>query len=85
MEKNLGGYTNRVEAKLFFEAWVLSINEVAAPPLIKVLKMLEQHIDIILIYYNNTISNGVSKGLNRKIQFIKSYRTRVLFYAVNEI
>jgi transposase len=82
--------TNREEAREFFNAWLVSVEEVAAPPLIKVAKMLERHIERILNYFSDPISNGVSEGLNSKIQFIKSaargfhtfksYRARILFY-----
>lgn len=81
---------NRVEAREFFNAWILSVEEIAAPPMIKVARMLERHIDKILNYFNNPISNGVSEGLNSKIQLLKSsargfhsfksYRARILFY-----
>ena len=81
---------NRDEALEFFNAWVLSVKEISAPPLIKVAKMLQRHIERILNYFDNPISNGVSEGLNSKIQFIKSaargfhsfksYRIRILFY-----
>lgn len=88
--RDFWSHTNREEAHEFFNAWVISVEKVAAPPLIKVAKMLQRHIGRILNYFNNPISNGVSEGLNSKIQFIKSaargfhsfksYRTRILFY-----
>jgi transposase len=83
-------HTNREEARDFFNAWMISVEKIAALPLIKVAKMLKKNIDRILNYFENPISNGVSEGLNSKIQFIKSaargfhsfksYRTRILFY-----
>ncbi len=82
--------TNHEEAREFFDAWLLSVKEIAAQPLVKVAQMLERNIDRILTYFQNPISNGVSEGLNSKIQIIKSaargfhsfmsYRTRILFY-----
>jgi transposase len=83
-------HTNREEARDFFNAWMISVEKIAALPLIKVAKMLKKNIDRILNYFENPISNGVSEGLNSKIQFIKSaargfhsfksYRNRILFY-----
>ncbi|MCP4267559.1 MAG: ISL3 family transposase [Candidatus Brocadiaceae bacterium] len=88
--RDFWSHTNRDEALEFFNAWIVSVEEIAAPPLIKVAKMLERHIERILNYFDNPISNGVSEGLNSKIQFIKSaargvhtfksYRNRILFY-----
>jgi len=88
--RDFWSHTNRKEAHEFFNAWMMSVDELAAPPLIKVARMLNRHIDRILNYFENPISNGVSEGLNSKIQFIKSaargfhtfnsYRTRILFY-----
>lgn len=83
-------FDNRRDAQQFFDAWLISVEEVAAPPLSKVAKMLERHMTRILNYFDNRISNGVSEGLNSKIQLLKSsargfhsftsYRNRILFY-----
>jgi len=83
-------FSNREDAEQFFAAWLMSVEEVAAPPLMKVARMLKRHINRILNYFDNRISNGVSEGLNSKIQFLKSaargfhsfesYRYRILFY-----
>ena len=83
-------FNDKEEALQFFEAWSLSVEELNAPPLSKVAKMLKRHMGRILNYFENPISNGVSEGLNSKIQFLKSaargfhsfesYRARILFY-----
>ena len=88
--RDFWSHTNRDEALEFFNAWMVSVENISAPPLIKVAKMLKRHINRILNYFDNPISNGVSEGLNSKIQFIKSaargfhsfksYRIRILFY-----
>jgi len=58
--------------------------------MIAVAKMLAKHIDNILTYLKHRVTNAVSKGINSKIQQIKSvthalrnfdnYRTAILFY-----
>ena len=88
--KEFWDFENREEALQFFEAWMISVEKVNAPPLSKVAKMLKRHMRRILNYFENPISNGVSEGLNSKIQFLKSaargfhsfksYRARILFY-----
>lgn len=88
--RDFWSFTNQEEAREFFDAWLLSVREIVAQPLIKVAEMLERNIKRILTYFENPISNGVSEGLNSKIQIVKSgargfhsfksYRTRILFF-----
>jgi len=88
--RDFWSFTNKTDAQDFFNAWLVSVKELASPPLIKVAKMLEKNIERILTYFQNPISNGVSEGLNSKIQIVKSgargfhsfksYRTRILFH-----
>ena len=77
-------------AKLFFGYWCEVVENSELKPMIKVMKMLERHIDDILNFFKHRITNAVSEGLNSKIQTIKasargfhsfsSYRIRILFY-----
>jgi len=88
--RDFWSFTNQADAREFFDAWMLSVKGISAQPLIKVAEMLERNIERILTYFQNPISNGVSEGLNSKIQIVKSgargfhsfksYRTRILFY-----
>lgn len=78
------------EAQRFFDGWLKMVYELDNKRLNKVAKMLEKHIDRIITFFTNPINNGVSEGLNCKIQSVKaaargfgsfeSYRRRILFF-----
>jgi len=78
------------EAKLFFEDWARSVDQSNLRPVIKVKDMLQRHISNILNYFRYRVTNGVTEGINSKIQMVKaaargfhkfsSYRVRILFY-----
>ncbi len=78
------------EAQIFFEGWLKMVYKLDNKRLNKVAKMLERHIDRILTFFIHPINNGVSEGLNCKIQSVKaaargfgsfeSYRRRILFF-----
>ncbi len=82
--------TSTVEARAFFNYWKVAVEEVKVLPLTKVANMLERHLERILTYFIYPITNGVSEGLNSKIQIAKaaargfrsfhSYRRRILFF-----
>jgi transposase len=81
---------DRITAKRFFEHWYEEVIDSGLKPLIAVGEMLERHLERVLNYFTHRISNGVSEGLNSKIQAIKtaargfhsfeSYRIRILFF-----
>ena len=58
--------------------------------MIHVAKMIKDHFENIITYLRHPITNGVTEGLNSKIQSIKSnargfrsfanYRVRILFF-----
>ena len=58
-------------ARLFLEVLVLLGDAFAAPPVIKVAKMLKRHLPNVLSYSTHHIANALSEGLNSKIQTIK--------------
>lgn len=78
------------EAKQFFQQWSTSVENSELKPVIKVKDMLERHLPNILNYFIYRVTNGVTEGINSKIQTVKaaargfhkfsSYRTRILFY-----
>ncbi len=78
------------EAHTFFKGWLRMVYKLDNKRLNKVAKMLEKHIDRILTFFIHPINNGVSEGLNCKIQSVKaaargfrsfdSYRRRILFF-----
>ena len=85
-------WTYRYEgaARRFFRQWYGWVSRSRLKPLVKVAKMLKQHLENILTYLRHPITNAVTEGLNSKIQTIKSnargfrsfenYRNRILFF-----
>ena len=59
-------------------------------PVVAVAHMLKRHLDHLVTYVKHHITNGVTEGLNSKIQNLKSaargfrnfanYRIRILFF-----
>lgn len=81
---------NRPTAQLFFKLWYSWAIRSRLEPIKKVARMLKNHLENILNYFEHPITNAGSEGLNSKIQSIKSaargfhsfkhYRTRILFF-----
>ncbi len=82
--------TNLIDAFLVYNSWMLEVKKRDLKPMTKVADMLKRHCQGIFSYITEPISNGVSEGLNSKIQLIKSaarglrtfqsYRRRILFF-----
>ena len=80
---------NRAFAELIFDDWYGWAVRGKLKPVVKVAKMLKKHVEGLLSYFEHPITNGVSEGLNSKIQSIKAsargfrnftnYRIRILF------
>lgn len=83
-------YSYEKAARTFFEKWYFWATHSRLKPIIKVAKIIKNHIDNILTYLHHQITNAKAEGLNSKIQSIKSaargfrnfenYRTAILFY-----
>lgn len=77
-------------ARIFFGKRYFWATHSRLKPIIKVAKMIKNHLDNILTYLHHPITNAKAEGLNSKIQSIKSaargfrnfenYRTAILFY-----
>jgi transposase len=82
--------TSVEDAMQFFAHWAESVDLSGLKPVIKVKNMLVRHLSNILNYFVYRVTNGVTEGINSKIQMVKaaargfhtfsSYRTRILFY-----
>jgi transposase len=74
----------------FFRQWKASVMRSKLEPLKKVARMLSEHMEGLLNYFEHTITNAMSEGFNSRIQALKSaargfrrfenYRTRILFF-----
>jgi transposase len=77
-------------ARRFFKDWYGWVSRSRLKPLIKVARMIKEHLDNILTYLRHPITNAVTEGLNSKIQTLKAnargfrsfenYRLRILFF-----
>ena len=83
-------YRYEGSARKFFKGWFGWASRSQLKPVIKVANMIKRHFENIITYLRHPISNGVTEGLNSKIQTIKAnargfrsffnYRTRILFF-----
>ena len=74
----------------FFDSWHSWAVRSRLKPIVKVAKMLKRHLDRIVTWFFNRISNAMAEGFNSRIQALKSaargfrnfrnYRTRILFF-----
>lgn len=83
-------YTYASSAAIFFDDWYGWAVRSRLKPIAAKAKMLKSHLDELLSYFRQRITNAMSEGFNSRIQSIKSaargfrafdnYRTRILFY-----
>jgi transposase len=83
-------YIYEKAARTFFEKWYFWATHSRLKPIIKVAKMIKNHLNNILTYLHYPITNAKAEGFNSKIQSIKSaargfrnfenYRTAILFH-----
>jgi transposase len=79
-----------ISAKSFFEQWYSSAIKSKIEPVKKVARMLLNHLDGLINYFDHRITNAITEGFNSRIQAIKAaargfrsfknYRTRILFF-----
>jgi transposase len=79
-----------VEGQRFFKQWKGSAMRTKLEPLKKVARMLSEHLEGLLNYFEHRITNALTEGFNSRIQAIKTaargfrrfenYRIRILFY-----
>jgi transposase len=83
-------YVYASSAAVFFDGWYGWAVRSQLKPVAAKAKMLKNHLDQLLSYFRQRITNATSEGFNSRIQSIKSaargfrafenYRTRILFY-----
>ena len=82
-------YSYEKPARRFFKKWYFWATHSQLKPIIKVAKMIKNHLENILTYLRHPITNAKAEGLNSKIQSIKvaargfrnfeNYRTAILY------
>jgi transposase len=80
----------RAAASDYIRKWIAKASRSWQEPVKKLAKMVREHLDGLLNWFDYPVSTGPSEGLNSRIQAIKSaargfrsfdnYRTRILFY-----
>lgn len=68
-------YRSETWARKYFKRWYFWATHSRLEPMIRVAKMMKQHLDGILAYLRNRRTNAITEGLNSVIQEIK-YRAR---------
>lgn len=63
--------SNRHNAMRFLLEWIWSTNETKIPDIARIGRTLLRHSDGLLNYYNHTITNATTEGINNKIETLK--------------
>jgi len=69
--RELWHYRRRGWAELFWRRWYFWATHCRLKPVKKVARMIHNHLENVLTYFDHRITNAVSEGLNSKIQTIK--------------
>jgi transposase len=64
-------YERKYDAFLFLQRWIGEAKETGIPELLKLVGLVESHLDGILNWYESRISNGVMEGFNSVLQAFK--------------
>ena len=75
--RELWNYRRKGWAKLFWQQWYFWATHCRLKPVKKVARMIHNHLDNVLTYFDHRITNAVSEGLNSKIQTIKKTPTGI--------
>lgn len=88
--RDFWGYRTKGWARRHFNRWYSWAIRSRLEPVKKVAKMLKRHLDNLLNYFEHSITNATSEGINSRIQTVKSnargyrsfdgFRASVLFY-----
>jgi transposase len=69
--RELWNYRRRRWGELFWRNWYFWATHCRLKPVIKVARMIHNHLENVLTYFDHRITNAVSEGLNSKIQTVK--------------
>ena len=65
------GYRRKGWALRHWKRWYFWATHSRLKPVVKVARMIRDHLDNVLTYFDHRITNATSEGLNSKIQTIK--------------
>jgi transposase len=69
--RELWSYRRRGWAELYWQRWYFWATHCRLEPVKKVARMIHNHLENVLTYFDHRITNAVSEGLNSKIQTVK--------------
>jgi transposase len=73
--RELWHYRRRGWAERFWQRWYFWATHCRLTPVKKVARMIHDHLENVLTYFDHRITNAVSEGLNSKIQTVKKTPT----------
>jgi transposase len=75
--RGLWSYRRKGWAELYWKEWYFWATHSRLKPVKKVARMIRNHLENVLTYFDHRITNAVSEGLNSKIQTIKKTPTGI--------
>src|SRR5437870_2151880 len=69
--RHLWDYQQKGWALRYWKDWYFWATHSRLKPVVKVAKMVQEHLDNVLTYFDHRITNATSEGLNSKIQTVK--------------
>jgi len=75
--RGLWSYHRKGWAELYWKEWYFWATHSRLKPVKKVARMIRNHLENVLTYFDHRITNAVSEGLNSKIQTIKKTPTGI--------
>jgi transposase len=75
--RELWSYRRKGWAEVYWKQWYFWATHCRLKPVTKVARMIHNHLDNVLTYFDHRITNAVSEGLNSKIQTVKKTPTGI--------
>ena len=75
--RGLWSYRRKGWAELYWKEWYFWATHSRLKPVKKVARMIRNHLENVLTYFDHRITNAVSEGLNSKIQTVKKTPTGI--------
>lgn len=80
--RELWSYRRKGWAELYWKQWYFWATHCRLKPVKKVARMIHNHLENVLTYFDHRITNAVSEGLNSKIQTVKKTPTGIAIDAI---
>jgi transposase len=75
--REMWSYRRRGWAELYWRRWYFWATHCRLKPVKKVARMIHNHLENVLTYFDHRVTNAVSEGLNSKIQTVKKTPTGI--------